>query len=496
MPTFELGGCARWWRRACAAFLLWAATGVASAQTFTTLVNLDRTTGVESGLTTLVQGTDGNLYGITSDAGGHGAGTVFKVSSSGKLTVLYRFCAQTNCTDGALPQVGLVLGADQNFYGVTTYGGDTAACKLGCGTVFKITPGGALTTLHTFEGPDGATPYGPLVQGIDGNFYGTTEYGGNTSAACSMGCGTVFRITPAGVLTRLHSFNGSTDGYLPFGALIQGPDSEFYGVTVQGGSGTSCFTTCGTVFVMATAGTVTTLHSFDYTDGGLPYAGLVLGNDGNFYGMASLGGTSTVCTLGCGTVFKMTPGGALTTLHSFDVTDGAAPMTSLIQGTDGDFYGATFAGGSSAACPGQEGAGGCGTLFKMTPAGALTTLHNFDVTDGWGADGLFQSTNGTFYGMTYLGGINDYGTIYSLALGLGPFVQTVPTSGKVGQRVLVLGNNLAGSTSVTFNGTPAVFSVVSSTLITTLAPAGATTGPVQVITPSATLTSNVRFRVR
>jgi len=238
------------------------------------------------------------------------------------------------------------------------------------------------------------------------------------------------------------------------------------------------------------------LHSFDYTDGGLPYAGLVLGNDGNFYGMASLGGTSTVCTLGCGTVFKMTPGGALTTLHSFDVTDGAAPMTSLIQGTDGDFYGATFAGGSSAACPGQEGAGGCGTLFKMTPAGALTTLHNFDVTDGWGADGLFQSTNGTFYGMTYLGGINDYGTIYSLALGLGPFVQTVPTSGKVGQRVLVLGNNLAGSTSVTFNGTPAVFSVVSSTLITTLAPAGATTGPVQVITPSATLTSNVRFRVR
>ena len=461
-----------------------------------TLVNLDRATGAQSGLTTLVQGTDGNLYGTTSADGGHGAGTVFKVTPSGVLTALYKFCAQANCTDGASPVVGLVLGADQNFYGVTTYGGDTAACSLGCGTVFKITQGGTVTTLHTFEGVDGETPYGPLVQSDDGNFYGTTEYGGNTTAACSMGCGTVFRITPAGVFTTMHSFNGSTDGYLPSGALIQGPNSNFYGVTIWGGSGTSCFTTCGTVFAMTPGGGVTTLHSFDYTDGGLPEAGLVLGSDGNFYGTTALGGTSTACSVGCGTVFKITPTGIVTTLHSFDLSDGAIPTASLIQGTDGNFYGATFAGGSSAACPGNEGAGGCGTLFKMTLGGALTTLHNFDASDGWGADGLFQSTNGAFYGMTYLGGTVDLGTIYSLVLGLGPFVQTLPTTGRVGQRVLVLGNSLTGTTSVSFNGTPAMFRVASSTLITALVPPGATAGLVQVITPSGTLTSSVRFRVR
>ena len=494
MRTFELGRYARRWRGACAAFWLCALAGAAPAQTLNTLVNLDRTTGTESGLSTLVQGADGNLYGTTAADGGHGAGTIFKVSPSGTLTTLYRFCAQTNCPDGALTQVGLVLGADRNFYGVTTYGGNTTACSLGCGTVFKITPAGVLTTLHTFEGADGEAPYGSLVQGIDGDFYGTTEYGG--SGACDEGCGTVFKITPAGALTTLHRFDGSTDAYLPFGALIQGPDAKFYGVTVQGGAGTSCFTACGTVFVMTPAGTVTTLHSFDFGDGGMPEAGMLLGSDGNFYGTTALGGASTACSLGCGTVFKITPSGNLTTLHSFDLSDGARPMASLIQGTDGNLYGATFAGGSSAACPGNQGVGGCGTLFRMTPAGALTTLHEFDFTDGWGADGLFQSTNGAFYGMTFLGGTVDGGTIYRLSLGLGPFVRTVSTSGKAGQSVLVLSSHLAGTTSVTFNGTPAAFTVISPTSISTTVPAGATTGPVQVITPGGTLTSNLPFRVR
>ncbi|HXJ92025.1 MAG TPA: choice-of-anchor tandem repeat GloVer-containing protein [Terriglobia bacterium] len=493
MWRFELGshGCLA--RMARVAFLLFAATGVTSAQTFTTIVNLDRTTGAGAG-GALIQGPDGNLYGVTGADGGHGAGTVFKVSPRGKLTTLYSFCAQTNCKDGASPRVGLVLGTDQNFYGVTTWGGDTIACQLGCGTVFKITPGGTLTTLHTFEGGDGEEP-GPLAQGTDGNLYGTTLYGGINCDYYNDGCGTAFSITPAGVFTTLHTFTGP-EGALPLGGLIQGPDTRFYGVTFAGGNGTSCADTCGTVFVMTPAGTITTLHSFDFTDGAYPQAALLLGGDGNFYGTTFGGGASTACSLGCGTAFKMTPAGTVTTLHSFDLSDGAGPSASLIQGTDGNFYGATFPGGTSTACPGNEGDGGCGTLFKMTPASTLTTLHNFDFTDGWGANGLFQSTSGAFYGMAYGGGINNDGTIDTLDLGLGPFLRTVPAYGKVGQRVLVLGNNLSGATSVAFNGTPAKFTVASSTLITALVPAGATTGPVQVTTPSGTLTSNVRFRVR
>jgi uncharacterized repeat protein (TIGR03803 family) len=482
-----------------AILMMLAAATAAPAQTFTTLVNLDSTDGAEPEAA-WVQATDGNLYGTTASGGpnNHGVGgTVFKLTPNGTLKTLYDFCAQTNCADGAFPGAGLVLGADQNLYGVTTYGGGTTQCNLGCGTVFKITPGGILTTLHTFEGADGETPSGPLVQGADGNFYGTTQYGGVATRCTSVtdGCGTIFRITPAGVLTTLHSFNGSSDGYFPMGSLVQAPDLNFYGVTVQGGSGTSCLGTCGTVFKITPGGSLTTLHSFDYTDGGLPSAGLVMGGDGNFYGTAIYGGTSTACSLGCGTVFGMTRTGTVTTLHSFDLSDGAYPNSSLIQGTDGNFYGATSAGGSSAACPGSQGDGGCGTLFRMTPAGALTTLHNFNFTDGWGADGLFQSTNGVFYGMTYAGGTVDFGTIFSLDLGLGPFVQTVPTSGRVGQQVLVLGNHLAGATSVTFNGAPAAFTVQSPTAIRTTVATGATTGPVQVVTPTGTLTSNVNFQV-
>jgi uncharacterized repeat protein (TIGR03803 family) len=490
MLTFELTCHARCWRRACTVFLLCAATAIASAQTFKTLVNLDATTGANPARDALlIQGPDGNFYGTTT-AFGVGSGTVFKVSTSGTLTTLYSFCARPKCADGFEPS-GLVLGADGNFYGVTAWGGNDVCEPLyGCGTVFKITPGGTLTTLHAFEHTDGEVPLGPLVQGSDGNLYGVTGYGGINCA-----CGTAFRITTAGVFTELHTFTGP-EGAFPSAALIQGPDSRFYGVTLSGGSSeTSCASdSCGTVFVMSSAGSVTTLHTFDYTDGAYPDAALLLGRNGNFYG-TTYGGGSNTCLSGCGTLFRITRTGTLTTLHRFDLTDGNDPTT-VIQGSDGNFYGATFAGGSSGLCPDSEGNGGCGTLFAMTPAGALTTLYDFGVTYGLGPGELFQSTNGTFYGMTWGGGTFNFGTIYSLALGLGPFVQTLPTAGNIGQRVLVLGNNLAGTTSVTFNGVPATFSVVSPTFIKAAVPADATTGPVQVITPNGKLTSNVSFRVR
>jgi len=195
-----------------------------------------------------------------------------------------------------------------------------------------------------------------------------------------------------------------------------------------------------------------------------------------------------------GTIFEITPSGTLTTLYSFclrvNCADGDYPAAALIQGSDGNFYGTTYNGGANRA----------GTVFKIAPTGRLTTLHSFclqiNCADGaQPSDNLVQDTNGTFYGTTYVGGANSLGTVFSLAIGLGPFVETVPISGKVGRAVIILGTDLSGATSISFNGTPATFTVESSASIKATVPAGATTGIVHVVTPSGTLSSNVPFRV-
>lgn len=477
--------------RACGTFLLWATMAVASpAQTFTTLADFNGIDGSGPELGSLVQGTDGNFYGTT--LGGVntsctlGCGTIFKVTPGGTLTSLYSFCAQTNCADGFWPISGLVLGTDGNFYGTTEWGGVTTGGYGGYGTVFKITPTGALTTLHTFDFTDGSQPIGGLVEGTDGNFYGTT-YEGGANLNCTGGCGTVFRITPSGTLTTLHSFD-STDGAWPYSSLVQATNGLFYGTTIFYGA-----VCCGTVFSISSAGTLTTLHNFGSTDGDWPY-GLIQGTDGNFYGVTYEGGSSTACNQGCGTVFKMTPEGTLTTLVSFDITNGSKPSDTLVQATNGAFYGTTFAGGAHID----------GTIFKITSAGKLTTLYSFcaksSCTDGSNpTGGLVQATSGTLYGTTSgggSGGNGQEGTVFSEAVGLGAFVETLPTSGKVGTAVDILGTNLIGATSVTFNGTAATFAVVSSTLITTTVPAGAKTGKVEVVTPSGTLSSKAPFRVK
>ncbi|HEV2382309.1 MAG TPA: choice-of-anchor tandem repeat GloVer-containing protein [Terriglobia bacterium] len=179
--------------------------------------------------------------------------------------------------------------------------------------------------------------------------------------------------------------------------------------------------------------------------------------------------------------------GALTTLHSFRSSDGANPYAGLVQATDGNFYGTTSGGGPN----------GVGTIFKIGASEELSTLHYFGSDDGdFPSAGLVQATNGIFYGTTFGDGNTSDGTVFSESVGLGPFVTTLPTSRAIGQRVEILGNNLTGATSVTFNGTPATFTVVSSTEISTTVPSGATTGPDQVVTPSATLSSNVPFRVK
>jgi len=437
------------WKKAYTVFVLCAATAIAAPpQTFTTLLSFDRINGNRP-VGELVQGVDGNFYGATQGGGAYNSGTIFKITPDGTLTTLYSFCFppspydkphQTGCPDGILPVAGLVLATDGNFYGSTAGGGAN-----GYGTVFKITPGGDLTTLYSFcsqaNCTDGFEPLGPLSQGIDGNLYGTNWQGGDPTCSSGGGCGTVFKITPNGTLTTLHSFDG-TDGSYPQASLVQGTDGNFYGTTDGGGYNTICSGVgghgCGTVFKITPSGTLTTLHKFcssvnPCTGGKYPASELVQATDGNFYGTAFFGGSGNCknggFVIGCGTVFNITPSGTLTTLHRFDGTDGAFPYAGLIQATDGNVYGVTLEGGANTICGGQTS--GCGTVFEITLSGTLTTLYNFcsqsGCTDGYiPAGALVQDTNGNFYGTTGEGGDNTCnagfgcGTVFSLSTGLGP----------------------------------------------------------------------------
>ena len=303
---------------------------------------------------------------------------------------------------------------------------------------------------------------------------------------------------PGQTFTTLFSFN-YTDGAYSEAELVQATNGNLYGTTGGGGANGNY----GTVFKITPSGTLTTLYSFcsqsGCTDGSNPYAGVVQATNGDFYGTTGYGGANCAPT-GCGTIFKMTPSGTLTTLYSFcsqsGCTDGEYPFGALVQATNGNLYGTTYGGGAN----------GYGTVFQITPGGTLTTLYSFcsqsGCTDGDSSlAGLVQDTNGDLYGTTWEGGANDVGcsqgcgTVFRLSVGLGPFVETRPTSGKVGKFVEILGSDLTGATRVTFNGTAAKFTVVSPSLITTTVPTGATTGKVRVVTPSGTLSSNVPFRV-
>jgi uncharacterized repeat protein (TIGR03803 family) len=432
----------------------------------------------------IAQGLDGNLYTTAQGGGANGFGAVFKITPAGTLSTFYSF---TGGTEAAHPQSGLSLGIDGNFYG--TSGGGT---NLG-GTVFKITPSGAIT-VYNLSGV--AFPQAPPIQGTDGDFYGTTVGGGIVSgnALCdfSSGCGSVFKITPSGSFTPLYQFD-FTNGANPYAPLVQGTDGNFYGTTASGGPSPQAF--AGVVFKITTAGQLTVLHYFEGTDGAGPLSPLIQGTDGNFYGTAS-GGTSNA-----GVVFKITASGSLTVLHNMNgTTDGASPLGGLVQATDGNFYGTNSAGGSGAC------SGGCGTFFKITPSGSFSVLHTFDGTTG-SAPGVtpFQHTNGIIYGNTSAGGTGNIspctagncGVFYSWrSASLPAFVSLFPYSGKVGNSIEFLGQGFTSSTTVSFNGnkSPSV-KVVSGTYLTAAVPSGATTGVVTVTTSDGTLQSNQIFRV-
>jgi uncharacterized repeat protein (TIGR03803 family) len=500
-PTHET--CTPWnhnsAKTACVVFVFCVVAAISSpAQTFTTLFTFDLTDGAFP-YGALVQGLDGNFYNTTMQGNGRnqcygGCGTVFKITPQGTLTTLHNFKG----TDGGYPVAGLVLGVDGNFYGSTF--GDPPFFS-GISFIFEITPDGTLTNLAQTNFGSTASP-SPLMQNlINGTFYGTGACDVHPSCPLDMP-GTVFSMTQSGFLTVLHNFCGEAScggiakGANPQAPLIQGTDLFMYGTTQFGGNDLAqCQSLgCGKVFKIGTGGNVTTLHAFDPSngDGTFPEGALVEGGDGNVYGTTSAGGAN-----GYGTVFKMTPAGALTTLYNFgsqeDFADGVGPSGGLIQATDGNFYGTTKFGGAN----GYISDAGFGTVFQITPEGTLTTIHSFDETEGmWPQAGLVQGTDGNLYGVaTGTVATHAWGTVFKISMGLAPFAKTVPVAAYPGKQIFILGTNLMGATSVTFGGTPAAFTVVSATEITATVPKSATTGTVQVVTPSGTLSSNVPFRV-
>jgi len=418
--------CAGAWKMASAVFVFCAVAAIAApAQTLTTL-HMFAGYPSDGGAPNagLVQATDGNFYGTTYAGGTSGncqggCGAVFRITSGGTLTILHSF----DFYHGASPSSALVQGTDGNFYG-TTYGG---GANQYYGTVFKITPGGTFTLLYSFCAQtncvDGSMPYAGLVRATDGNFYGTTLEGGSHTG-CSLGsgsCGTVFKITPGGALTTIYNFCSQpncADGGNPYAGLVQAGDGNFYGTTFDRGANGY-----GTVFKITPAGTLTTLYSFcsqsGCADGQYAYAGLVQASDGNFYGSTSGGGGGQYHQ--GGTIFKITPSGTLTTIYNFcsqpTCTDGDSSVARLLQAGDGAFYGTTLHGGAN--CMQNSG---CGTVFSITSSGTLTTLHSFGDSDGKSPfGGLVQATDGNFYGAATYGanpactaGLGGCGTVFRL----------------------------------------------------------------------------------
>ncbi len=605
----------------------------ASAQTYTALHTYPIGSGNYSGIgwpQVMSQGRDGILYSTISNDGTKNVGTVFSITTAGQLNTIYSFCPLTGCADGASPLGGVTLGFDGNFYGTTQGGG-----SHGAGTVFKVTPTGTLTTLWNFaNGTDDSVPfyttlqgqdgnmygvsaaqyngqYGAFfkvsasgvfkalrdfnytnganpnlpTQGTDGNFYGTTQGGGDPTCKC----GVVYKATAAGAITVLHNFKGyPTDGYRPLAVLVQGYDGNFYGTTYQGGA-----KNFGSVFKITPSGTFTLLYSFDSVagDGLKPITGLTLGTDGNFYGTTGNGGTKNF-----GSLYKITPAGSESVLYSFcsvSCSDGIGPATPLVLHTDGKFYGNTNGNslggsvfysfdvgfkplvdlvtwsakvGKTVEILGQGFTGTTGVSFNgvnaafsnvsdtyMTatvPAGALTgtvTVTTFtntmksnraflvtpqikSFTPASGIVGtsvtitgvsLIQATKVTIGGkpasftansdtqvtatvppgaktgakitITTPGGIASSPLAFSVVPSITSFS---PTSGPVGTAVTITGNSFKSATKVTFGGVAATsFQVISDTQVDALVPTGAVTGPVAVTTPGGTGTSATNFTV-
>lgn len=366
----------------------------------TTLISFDFTNG-SGPLGGLTLATDGNFYGATCEGGTNGLGTIFKMTPSGVLTTLVSF----NPALGYNPLASPLQGSDGGLYGTTSMGGTNEA-----GMVFRVTTNGVLTTVASFGFASGYWPTASLTEGPEGGFYGTTSKGGLNSS------GTAFQVATNGTLTTLASF-GNTNGFNPGAGLLVGMDTNLYGTTISGGT-----KGYGTVFKLTTSGAFTTLHSFTGGgDGANPYAALAQGANGSYFGTACSGGAN-----GFGTIFNLATNGTCATPVAFSNNNGASPLAGLLEGSDGNFYGTTECGGAHT----NISSVGYGTVFQLTTNGTLTTLVSFDGTNGASPyAGLVQTADGSFYGTTAYGGAFDQGTIFRLALVMLPTLQAMAQPG-------------------------------------------------------------------
>jgi uncharacterized repeat protein (TIGR03803 family) len=400
----------------------------------------------------MAQGRDGNVYGITTTGGTSNLGTVFRVTPSGAYTQLYSF----DGPHGSTPVGGLTLGTDGNLYGTAEEGGAN-----GFGTIFRVTPAGVYTDIYDFTGnADGGLPVSPLIIGADGSFYSTTHPG------------IVYKVSPTGVFKVVAKIPLES-----LGPLVLAKNGSYYGVTEFAGTFTA-----GSIYKV-TGSTSTVLYNFDGPHGSFPIGGLVEGMDGNLYGTTTAGGTAND-----GVIFRITPTGTYSVVFNFDhkqLALGYQAYAGLIAGNDGNLYGATIWGGLN----------GYGVIFEMTTGGAYSVLYSFDAPTGDGAYATpIEHTNGKIFGLLKRGGVVGNGAIFDFAAGLPRFALLNSNVGPVGKTVGILGNGFATASSVTFNGTPASFHVISNTYMTATVPSGET-GFVTVSTSGGTLISSRIFRV-
>jgi uncharacterized repeat protein (TIGR03803 family) len=438
----------------------------ANGQTYTVLQNFSATEGYPDGVKP-AQGFNGRLYGTYTDTESYTCGGgAFQAPLGPQTMAIYNF-SESSCT---APFGGLMLANDGNFYGTIGSGG-----IYGLGALFRMTQDGQMTTLYSFANQgDGAGPIYAPIQAYDGNLYGTTGGTLDERTYQIVGSGIYKYDLSSAVLTPVYEFGSGEYTAAP---LIQGTDENLYVTTPLSGD--------GSILQMTTSGVLLSTYNFTGgADGAYPWAPLMQASDGNYYGT-----TQQDCGYSCGyygTIYRMTEAGIVTTIHLFGESYGGNyPQSGLTEGTDGYLYGATWGNyvGNRVVYRISKGGGDYKALYIPTDG----TTYDAE---------LLQHTNGMFYGASVYGGTNDAGTLYSLDMGLSPFITFVQPWGMIGSTALILGQDFTDATSVTFNGILATgFNVVSDTYMTAIVPAGATTGPVVVTTGQGSLTSNKRFLI-
>jgi uncharacterized repeat protein (TIGR03803 family) len=424
----------------------------------------------------IVQGRDGNMYGVGVSCGTAGTGAVYKISTTGTESVVFSFPnTWSSCFSG------LTLGSDGNFYGTCF------TTPTGNGSIFQVTPVGVFTDKHDFTGANGDTQptYGP-IQATDGNYYGVTGF-------YPFSCGNIYKMTSAGVYTNLHTFSGSDCG--PASSLFQASDGNLYGTlfacAINSGTGVGC------VYKISTAGVFKEIYGFSSSTGQNPCTGVIQARNGNLYGATNQGGANNF-----GNIYKLTTAGVHTDLHDFnDTTDASCgdnvgrTNVNLLQVTDGTFYGVN----------GINGPSGGGSIYKLTSANVFTAFlfPNPTVDGDMPLSTLLQNTNGLAYGTTPAGGPTScnpcQGVFFSVATGDAPFVNLEPTqrTGLVGSSVGMFGQGFSSSSVVKFGGVASTSVTRSgSTYLTARVPVGALTAAVTVTTGSTTLTSPQTFKVK